>query len=101
VRQPLEARSWVARGGQALRDSAAVQPGSTNARWDTELTVRVHLIERDEREHDQLEKREPKRKHISAETPSTHGPEGPVRKASAYGGREADGTGWAKGQVGR
>jgi hypothetical protein len=42
-----------------------------------------------------------KGKRIPAETPSTHGPDGPTRKASAYGGREAGGAGWAKGEVGR
>jgi hypothetical protein len=46
-----------------------------------ELIARVHLIERDERERDQLRRRKPKRK-----TPSTHGLDGPVRKALAYGG---------------
>jgi hypothetical protein len=50
------------RGGQAQRDSAAVQPGSAGAGWETELTTGVHLIERDERERDQLRMREPKRK---------------------------------------
>jgi hypothetical protein len=42
-----------------------------------------------------------KGKRISAETPSTHGPDGLARKASACGGREAGGADWAKGQVGR
>jgi hypothetical protein len=42
-----------------------------------------------------------KGKCISVETPLTHGPDGPTRKASACGGREASGAGWAKGQVGR
>jgi hypothetical protein len=41
-----------------------------------------------------------KGKCISVETPSTHGPDGPARKALACGGREANGAGWAKGQVG-
>jgi hypothetical protein len=59
--------------------------------WETKLTARVHLAERDEREHDQLGRREPKRKHIFVETPSTHGPDGLARKALAYGGREAGG----------
>jgi hypothetical protein len=40
-----------------------------------------------------------KGKCISVETPSTHGPDGPVRKASTYGGREAGRASWAKGQV--
>jgi hypothetical protein len=30
--------------------------------WQMELTARVHLTERDERERDQLRRREPKRK---------------------------------------
>jgi hypothetical protein len=34
-----------------------------------------------------------KGKRISTETPSTHGPNGAVRKASAAGGREASGVG--------
>jgi hypothetical protein len=38
-------------------------------------------------------------KRISAETPSTHGPDGLVRMALACGGREAGGAGWTKGQV--
>jgi hypothetical protein len=33
-----------------------------DAGWEMELTARVHLTERDEREHDQLGRREPKRK---------------------------------------
>jgi hypothetical protein len=45
------------------------------------LIAGVHLIERDERERDQLRRRKPKRK-----TPSTHELDGPVRKALAYGG---------------
>jgi hypothetical protein len=40
----------------------ASQPGLAGAGWETELTAEVHLVERDERERDQLEKREPKRK---------------------------------------
>jgi hypothetical protein len=42
-----------------------------------------------------------KGKRFSTETPLTHGPDGPTRKALACGGREADGVGWAKVQVGR
>jgi hypothetical protein len=42
-----------------------------------------------------------KGKCIFMEMPSIHEPDGPMRKASAYGGREAGGAGWAKGQVGR
>jgi hypothetical protein len=38
------------------------QPGSVGMGWEMELTARVHLTERDEREHDQLGRREPKRK---------------------------------------
>jgi hypothetical protein len=34
-----------------------------------------------------------KGKRISAEMPLTHGLDGPARKASAYGGREAGGAG--------
>jgi hypothetical protein len=62
VRQPFEAQSWVVRGGRARWDSAAAQPGSAGAGWETELTAGVHLTERDERERDQLRRREPKRK---------------------------------------
>jgi hypothetical protein len=39
-----------------------VQPGSAGMGWETELTARVHLTERDERERDQLGRCEPKRK---------------------------------------
>jgi hypothetical protein len=39
-----------------------VQPGSAGVGWETELTAGVHLTERDERERDQLRRREPKRK---------------------------------------
>jgi hypothetical protein len=52
----------VARGGRAQWDSAAVQSGSAGAGWEMELIAGVHLIERDERERDQLRRREPKRK---------------------------------------
>jgi hypothetical protein len=38
------------------------QPRSAGAGWEMELTARVHLTERDERERDQLGRREPKRK---------------------------------------
>jgi hypothetical protein len=38
------------------------QPGSAGMGWEIELTVGVHLTEIDEREHDQLRWREPKRK---------------------------------------
>jgi hypothetical protein len=62
VRQPFEARSWAARGGWAPWDSAAAQPGSAGVGWETELIAEVHLTERDERERDQLRRREPKRK---------------------------------------
>jgi hypothetical protein len=59
VRQPFEAWSWAVWGGRARRDSAAVQPGSAGTGWETELTARVHLIER---ECYQLGRHEPKRK---------------------------------------
>jgi hypothetical protein len=62
VRHPFEARSWATWGGRAHLDSAAAQPGSTGAGWEMELTAGVHLTERDEREPDQLGRREPKRK---------------------------------------
>jgi hypothetical protein len=52
VRQPFEARSWVARGGWAHLDSAVAQPGSAGTGWETELAAGVHLTERDERERD-------------------------------------------------
>jgi hypothetical protein len=52
---------------------------SDGAGWETKLTAMVPLTERDDRERDHLD--------------------GPVRKASACGGREAGGAGWAKGQV--
>jgi hypothetical protein len=42
-----------------------------------------------------------KEKHIFAETPLTHGPDGPARKALACGEGRPRGAGWAKGQVGR
>jgi hypothetical protein len=63
--------------------------------------ARVHLTEREEREHDQLGRREPKRKtHFCGDTIDTW-----ARWASEEGfglqGREAGGAGWAKGQVGR
>jgi hypothetical protein len=56
----LRCGGLAARSGP--RDSAAVQPGSAGAGWETELTAGVHLTERDERERDQLGRREPKRK---------------------------------------
>jgi hypothetical protein len=101
VRQPFEERSWAARGGQAWRDSAAAQLGSADTGWETELTVGVHLTERDERERDQLGRREPKRKtYFCGDVIDTRaGWAG--EEASDCGGREADGAGWAKGQVGR
>jgi hypothetical protein len=53
------------------------------------LTGGVHLIEREEREHDQLGRREPKRKtHFCGDAIDTWA-------------RWAGGAGWAKGQVGR
>jgi hypothetical protein len=52
----------VTRGGRAQRDSAVARPGLADAGWETELTAEVHLTERDERECDQLGRREPKRK---------------------------------------
>jgi hypothetical protein len=62
---------------------------------------RVHLTEREEREHDQLGRREPKRKtHFCGDTIDTW-----ARWAGEEGfslqGREAGGAGWAKCQVGR
>jgi hypothetical protein len=38
------------------------QPGSAGVGWETELIAGVHLIEIDEREHDQIGRCEPKRK---------------------------------------
>jgi hypothetical protein len=53
-------RRWCRHWAQ--RVSAAAQPGSAGAGWEMELTAGVHLTERDERERDQLGRREPKRK---------------------------------------
>jgi hypothetical protein len=40
----------------------AAQLRSAGAVWETELIARVHLIERDERERDQLRRCQPERK---------------------------------------
>jgi hypothetical protein len=65
------------------------------------LTRGVHLIEREERERDQLGRRDPKRKtHFYRDAIDTW-----ARWATEEGfglrGREAGRAGWAKGQVGR
>jgi hypothetical protein len=69
--------------------------------WRRRMEPRVHLTEREEREHDQLGRREPKRKtHFCGDTIDTW-----ARWAGEEGfglqGREAGGAGWAKCQVGR
>jgi hypothetical protein len=49
-RQPLEVRSWAARGGRMRWDSAAAQPGSIGTGWERELTGGAHALARGERE---------------------------------------------------
>jgi hypothetical protein len=67
-RQPLEARSWVARGGQTRRDLAAAQPGSAGAGWERELTGGAHASVMGEREDVEDGRHETKRKHILRNT---------------------------------
>jgi hypothetical protein len=54
------------------------------------LTAQPHLTERREG-GDQLERREPQRKHISVKARPTHGLGEPARVVSAGGGSEASG----------
>jgi hypothetical protein len=87
--------------GRERRMEVAAQLGSASTGEKKGLTCRVHLIEREERERNQLGRREPKRKtHFCGDTIDTW-----ARWAHEEGfglrGREAGGAGWAKGQVGR
>jgi hypothetical protein len=93
--------SGVRGDGQERRTEVSARPGSASAGEKKGLTGGVHLTEREEREHDQLGRREPKRKtHFCGDAIDTC-----ARWASEEGfdlrGREADGAGWAKGKVGR
>jgi hypothetical protein len=64
-RQPLKARSWVARGGWTRWDSVAAQPGWAGAGWERELTSRAHVSARGEREGVEDGRRESKKKMYS------------------------------------
>jgi hypothetical protein len=64
-RQPLKARSWVARGGRTWRDSVAAQPGLAGAGWERELIGGAHASARGEREGAEDERRESKKKAYS------------------------------------
>jgi hypothetical protein len=85
----------------ALWDSAAVQAGSVSVGWETKLTAGVHLTERDERERDQLGRREPKRKTYFCRDAIDTRAGWASEEGFGLQGKEAGGAGWAKGQVGR
>jgi hypothetical protein len=74
----------------------AAWPGSAGVGEKKGLIGGVHMTEREEREHDQLGRCEPKRKtHLCGDAINT-GEEG-----FGLRGREVGGAGWAKGKVGR
>jgi hypothetical protein len=76
----------------------AVRPGSASAGEKKGLIGGVHLTEREERERDQLGRRDPKRKtHFYGDAIDTWASE----EGFGLRGREAGRAGWAKGQVGR
>jgi hypothetical protein len=80
-RQPLEARSWVARGGRTRWDLMATQPGSADAGWERELTGGADASARGEREGAEDRRRESKKKMYSAKY--TKGVRGPMRGMTA------------------
>jgi hypothetical protein len=76
----------------------AAQSGLAGAGEKKGLLGGVHMREREERERDQLGRREPKRKtHFFGDAIDTWASE----EGFGLRGREAGGAGWAKGQVGR
>jgi hypothetical protein len=64
-RQPLEARSWMTRGGRMWRDSVVTQPGLAGMGWERELTDGAHASMRGEREGAEDGRRESKKKTYS------------------------------------
>jgi hypothetical protein len=70
--------------------------GSAGTGERKDLTSEVHLTERGRENVTSLEGVNRKGKHISTDTPSTHGPDGLVRKASSCGEGRPVGLGGPK-----